>query len=62
MSELTNMERISEEMFAGYRQMQHFITESPWDYRELMDKIAPDVSGSLPRRKLPGLIIDESGQ
>ena len=29
MSELTNMERISEEMFAGYRQMQHFITESP---------------------------------
>jgi SRSO17 transposase len=61
MSELTNIERISEEMFANYHQMQHFITESPWNYRELMDKIALDVSRSLPTRKLTGLIIDESG-
>ena len=61
MSELCNIERISEEMFANYHQMQHFITVSPWDYRELMDKVALDVSRSLPQRKLTGLIIDESG-
>jgi SRSO17 transposase len=61
MSKLCNIERISEEMFANYHQMQHFITESPWDYRELMDKVALDVSRSLPNRKLTGLIIDESG-
>jgi SRSO17 transposase len=61
MSELSNIERISEEMFANYHQMQHFISDSPWDYRELMDKLALDVSSSLPKRKLTGLIIDESG-
>ena len=61
MSELSNIERISEEMFANYHQMQHFITESPWDYRALIDEVAADVSRSLPKRKLTGLIIDESG-
>jgi SRSO17 transposase len=61
MSELANIERISEEMFVNYHQMQHFITESPWDYRALMDQVAVDVSQSLPKRKLTGLIIDESG-
>ena len=61
MSELSNIERISEEMFANYHQMQHFISDSPWDYRELIDQVALDVSKSLPARKLTGLIIDESG-
>jgi SRSO17 transposase len=61
MSELSNIERISEEMFANYHQMQHFITESNWDYRALMDQVSADVSNSLPNRKLTGLIIDESG-
>jgi SRSO17 transposase len=61
MSELSNIERISEDMFANYHQMQHFITESPWDYRELIDQVALDVSGRLPRQKLTRLIIDESG-
>jgi len=61
MSELCNIERISEKMSSDYHQMQHFITESPWDHRELIDKAALDVSGSLPNRKLTGLIIDESG-
>jgi len=61
MSELSNIERISEEMFANYHQMQHFISNSPWDHRELIDKVAVDVSGSLPKRKLTGLLIDESG-
>ena len=61
MSELSNIERISEEMFANYHQMQHFITESPWDSRILMDRVSLDVSCSLAKRKLTGLIIDESG-
>jgi SRSO17 transposase len=61
MSELCNIERISEEMFADYHQMQHFISESPWDHRQLLDQVARDVSCSLPKRKLTGLIIDESG-
>lgn len=61
MSELGNIERVSEEMFANYHQMQHFITESKWDYRALMDQVSRDVSSSLPKRKLTGLIIDESG-
>ena len=60
-SELSNIERISEEMFVNYHQMQHFISESPWNHRELIDKAALDVSGSLPSNKLTGLIIDESG-
>jgi SRSO17 transposase len=61
MSELCNIERISEEMFADYHQMQHFISDSPWDHRALIDQVARDVSVSLPQRKLTGLIIDESG-
>ena len=61
MSELCNIERISEEVSADYHQMQHFITESPWDHRKLIDKVAQEVSRSLPNRKLTGLIIDESG-
>jgi SRSO17 transposase len=61
MSELCNIERISEEMFINYHQMQHFISESPWDHRKLLDQVALYVSGSLPKRKLTGLIIDESG-
>ena len=46
-------------MFATYHQMQHFISDSPWDHRALMDQVALDVSCSLPHRKLTGLIIDE---
>jgi SRSO17 transposase len=61
MSETSNIERISEEMFANYHQMQHFISDSPWDHRALIDQVAVDVSQSLPKRKLTGLLIDESG-
>ena len=61
MSELCNIERITEEMSYDYHQMQHFITESPWDARELMDKVSRNVSRSLPKIKLTGLLIDETG-
>ena len=61
LSELSNIECISEEVSADYHQMQHFISESPWDHRKLIDRVALDVSRNLPKRKLTGLIIDESG-
>ena len=61
MSEQSNIERVSEEMFANYHQMQHFISDSPWEYRPLMDRVALDVSRSLPTQQLTGLLIDESG-
>jgi len=61
LSQVRNIERICEDMSADYFQMQHFITESNWDSRALMDQIAKDVSEVLPKRKLTGLIIDETG-
>ena len=61
MSELSNIERISEEMDFDYHQMQHFITESEWDSRSLLDQVSIEVSRLLPKRKLTGLIIDETG-
>jgi SRSO17 transposase len=60
-SELKNIERISEKLEANYHQMQHFITESEWDYRLVIDKVAKEVSNILPKTKLTGLLIDESG-
>lgn len=48
-------------MNVDYFQMQHFITESNWDARELIDQVAREVSSILPKRKLTGLLIDESG-
>jgi SRSO17 transposase len=61
MSQMCNIERISEEMFANYHQMQHFISDSPRDHCRLIDQVELDVSCSLPKRKLTGLLIDESG-
>lgn len=60
-SHMRNIERISEELGANYHQMQHFITESNWNGREVIDKVAKDVSASLPKLKLTGMVIDESG-
>jgi len=44
-----------------YYQVQHFISDSNWDARAVIDKAAMDVSSALPKRKLTGLIIDETG-
>lgn len=60
-SELRNIERISEDLDANYHQMQHFITESNWDARSVIDQFSREVSSILPKKKLTGLIIDESG-
>jgi SRSO17 transposase len=58
---MRNIERISEDLGANYHQMQHFITESNWDHMILINQVAQEVSQVLPKRKLTGLIIDESG-
>lgn len=39
-SQMRNIERISEELQVDYNQMQHFITESNWDTRALIDQVA----------------------
>src|SRR5690606_20519852 len=41
--------------------MHHFISDSTWDANGVMDKVAKDVSKALPKQKLTGLLIDESG-
>jgi len=58
---MRNIERISEELQFDYNQMQHFITDSNWNARALMNQAARKVSNVLPKRKLTGFIIDESG-
>jgi hypothetical protein len=61
LSDLNNIERISETLDADYHVLHHFISDSSWDARAVMDKVAKDVSGSLPKDTLTGLLIDESG-
>jgi SRSO17 transposase len=41
--------------------MQHFISDSKWSFRDVIDIAAKQTSRSLPKRKLTGLIIDETG-
>lgn len=60
LSENRNIEKLSETMDSNYFQMQHFITESIWSGRELIDQVAQEVNCLLPKHKLTGLIIDES--
>lgn len=61
-----NMERIEEEIEdSEYRAYQHFISNSKWDYQELISRISLDVSNILNENKkrsgVPtGYIIDES--
>jgi len=61
-----NMERIEEEIEeSNYKAYHHFISNSKWDYRELIRKLALDASEILKankaKSKVPtGYIIDES--
>jgi len=57
-----NIEQICDSLLeTDYYQMQHFITESKWDHQSAIDKAANFTSKVLPKRKLTGLIIDETG-
>lgn len=57
-----NIEQICDTLFEqDYYQMQHFITNSNWDYRSVIDIAAKNTSSALPKRKLTSLVIDETG-
>jgi len=61
-SRLSNLEKIAETGLPDdYYQLQHFISDSPWDAQELMDHVSKQVSSNMPNQKLVGLHIDESG-
>ena len=45
----------------NYYSLQHFITDSPWDSFELINAVSQQINDCLPKRKLTGLHIDESG-
>lgn len=61
MSDLKNIERISEKLDTNYHQMHHFISNSNWDARSVIDQVAKEVNKTIPKEKLRGIIIDESG-
>lgn len=61
-SRLSNLEKITETGIPdNYYQLQHFISDSPWEAQSLMDYVSKQVSSTIPSRKLVGLHIDESG-
>jgi len=55
------MERMCEKVKdSDYFEMQHFISESPWDHRLVMDQVASNVSELLVDEGPVALLIDES--
>jgi SRSO17 transposase len=61
-SRLSNIEKLTETGLTGsYHSLQHFISDSPWDHRELMGATSKKVSNFIPQNKLTGLSIDETG-
>jgi SRSO17 transposase len=57
-----NIEQISDRLGTeDYFQLQHFITESNWEAQNAIDQAAKQISKALPKLKLTGLIIDETG-
>jgi len=57
-----NIERINEQVPGSeYYSMQHFISESPWDYRLGFDKVARDTTQLFEGFEWVGLLLDETG-
>jgi len=57
----SNIERMSETVKdADYHQIQHFISESPWDGRTVMDSVATDTDKLFGNFDEVYLLIDES--
>jgi SRSO17 transposase len=55
------MERMVERVpDSEYHQIQHFISESPWDFRLAMDSVATGVSTAMAGKGKVGFLIDES--
>jgi len=56
-----NMERMTEKVAdSDYEGMQHFLTDSPWDERGVLDQVAQKANLVLPRSGERFLAIDES--
>ncbi|MGI8637242.1 MAG: IS701 family transposase, partial [Segetibacter sp.] len=56
-----NIERMSERVTdSEYNQIQHFISESPWDARLGLDTVAEDTSKTFESYEHVALLIDES--
>ena len=56
-----NMERIEEYVEGcAYESVQHFLSDSPWDHKVVLDKVALDVCDLFGEAET-ALIIDESG-
>ena len=45
-----------------YHRIQHFISDSPWSARELIDSVAQDVNELFKNKSSVGLLIDESSE
>jgi len=61
-SRLSNLEKIAETGIpSDYNQLQHFISDSPWDPQSLMDHVSKEASSKMCQQKMIGLHIDESG-
>ena len=58
-----NIERMDERTEGSdYQRLHHFISESPWPYKPVLQAVGRDISEMLHQRGEPvGLIIDESG-
>ena len=57
-----NIEQVCNSLMEqDYFQMQHFISDSKWSFRDAIDVSAKQTSNLLPKRKLTGLIVDETG-
>lgn len=60
-SDRRNMERMEENVAeADYEVLQHFISDSPWDARAVMDKVARESDSLIGGTGRTGLLIDET--
>ena len=56
-----NIERMCERVTdSQYHQIQHFIGESPWQWRPAFDSVAKEISDAIADVGKVGLLIDES--
>lgn len=47
---------------SSYQQLHHFISESPWDHKSVIERVSKDISALFSGTSSPvGLILDESG-
>jgi SRSO17 transposase len=61
-SSTRNIEQVCDSLLdQDYFQMQHFISDSKWSFRDAIDIAAKQTSIALPKKKMTGLIIDETG-